>query len=369
MSWDIVKLTDICSPKQWKTISTSDLLAEGYPVYGANGKIGFYNKFTHEHSTVMITCRGATCGTINISEPKSYINGNAMALDNLKETVYFKYLFYYLRQYEFKNIISGSAQPQITGQGLQNLTLPLPPLHIQKQIADTLDKADSLLKKDQELLTKYDELAQAIFYEMFGDPVRNEKGWTSEKLKDICNQITDGTHFSPPSVANGIPYITAKHIKKHGVDFYSNPTFIDEKHHREIYTRCKPVKGDVLYIKDGATTGLAAINEYDFEFSMLSSLALIKPKENVLNNIFLKYWLNNDRVKTQLINEFMAGAAIQRFTLSKINQFQVNLPPISLQDLFKEKIVALENTQLLHWKTRDISKDLINTLMYKSFKV
>jgi len=124
-----------------------------------------------------------------------------------------------------------------------------------------------------------------------------------------------------------------------------------------------------LYIKDGATTGLAAINEYDFEFSMLSSLALIKPKEKVLNNIFLKYWLNNGRVKNQLINEFMAGAAIQRFTLSKINQFQVNLPPISLQELFKEKIITLENTQSLHWKTRDVTKDLFNTLMDKSFKV
>ncbi len=61
-----IYLTDICTPKQWKTISTSDLHKTGYPVYGANGKIGFYNKYTHEFPTVLITCRGATCGTLNI---------------------------------------------------------------------------------------------------------------------------------------------------------------------------------------------------------------------------------------------------------------------------------------------------------------
>ena len=82
---DKVKLTDICRPKQWKTISTAQLKESGYPVYGANGKIGFYNEYTHEFPTLLITCRGATCGTVNISEPNSYVNGNAMALDNLSK--------------------------------------------------------------------------------------------------------------------------------------------------------------------------------------------------------------------------------------------------------------------------------------------
>jgi type I restriction enzyme S subunit len=60
-----VLLTALCRPKQWKTISTRDLKSKGYPVYGANGKIGFYDIYTHENPTLLITCRGATCGTIN----------------------------------------------------------------------------------------------------------------------------------------------------------------------------------------------------------------------------------------------------------------------------------------------------------------
>lgn len=128
-----VPLTSICKPKQWKTISTKELKEDGYPVYGANGKIGFYNKYTHEFPTVLITCRGATCGSINISEPKSYVNGNAMALDNLSADVHLYYLAHYLRFRKLDDVISGSAQPQITGQGLSSLQIPLPPLEQQKR--------------------------------------------------------------------------------------------------------------------------------------------------------------------------------------------------------------------------------------------
>ena len=105
MSWPVVKLHDICRPKQWKTIAASNLLESGYPVYGANGKIGFYSEFTHESPTLMITCRGATCGNVHISEPKSYINGNAMALDDIDSSaVDLKYLYYFFLKRGFTEV-------------------------------------------------------------------------------------------------------------------------------------------------------------------------------------------------------------------------------------------------------------------------
>ncbi len=73
-----VNLVDVCKPKQWKTISANQLKNAGYPVYGANGKIGYYSEYTHEFPTILITCRGATCGTVNICDAKSYVNGNAI---------------------------------------------------------------------------------------------------------------------------------------------------------------------------------------------------------------------------------------------------------------------------------------------------
>jgi type I restriction enzyme S subunit len=187
----MVKLHDICRPKQWKTISASNLHEEGFPVYGANGKIGFFAEYTHEFPTLMVTCRGATCGNVHISEPKSYINGNAMALDNLDAAkVDIKYLYYFLLSRGFDDVISGSAQPQITGQGLTKVEIPLPPLAEQKRIAAILDKADAIRCKRQQAIQLADDFLRAVFLDMFGDPVTNPKGFDKAPITTLADIIT-----------------------------------------------------------------------------------------------------------------------------------------------------------------------------------
>ena len=133
-AWPLVPLMDLCRPRQWPTISQNEFVAEGYPVYGANGVIGFYTSFNHEHPTVLITCRGATCGTINVCAPKSYVTGNAMALDDLDEKRLDRdFLVHALRQGNLSQAISGTAQPQITRSSLAVVTIPLPPIEEQRR--------------------------------------------------------------------------------------------------------------------------------------------------------------------------------------------------------------------------------------------
>lgn len=207
----------------------------------------------------------------------------------------------------------------------------------QKRIAAILDKADALRDKRKKSIAKLDELLQSVFLDMFGDPVTNTKGWDYNSLEKITKKISDGTHHSPPIAGSGIPYITAKHLKKEGLRFYDDPWYISVEDHKKIYSRCDPIKGDVLYIKDGATTGLAAINRYDFQFSMLSSLALLRPRETVLTPEYLCFWLNNEQVKKSVIEQ-MGGAAIRRLTLTKIKNFNLPIPPLSLQKKFSDVV-------------------------------
>ena len=135
------KLTEICNPKQWPTISSKQLQKVGYPVFGANGLIGYYEKFNHSEPTVLVGCRG-TCGTVNISPPNCYVTGNAMAMDSPDTTlITTEYLAWVLRVRGMRDVISGSAQPQITRQGLEGVTIPLP--SIQKQI-DFANKLKSI---------------------------------------------------------------------------------------------------------------------------------------------------------------------------------------------------------------------------------
>lgn len=161
----VKKLTEVSTPKQWKTIASKDLLKSGYPVYGANGIIGYTNTYNHENPTVLITCRGATCGEINVSKPKSYINGNAMCLDNLDPSLRYEYMEFFCKNYDFKPIISGSAQPQITIEGLNRVNVLIPDLKFQDLFISFYMQAEKSKQKLQKSLEQLNATTKALINE------------------------------------------------------------------------------------------------------------------------------------------------------------------------------------------------------------
>lgn len=284
-----------------------------------------------------------------------------------------KYLFYYLF-YKHKTRAVLRYQNKTTGiinlkldNYLKKVDIFLPTSDIQVKIVLALDKAQELIDKRKAQIEALDQLAQSVFLEMFGDPIKNENGFKIQKLYNLADKITDGTHHSPPTKKQGIPYVTAKHLSKGVVDFFSNPSYVSLEDHKNIYQRCNPEKGDILYIKDGATTGLAAINTYDFEFSMLSSLALIKVNKQVLNNYYLVYLLNNERIYNK-ITSGMTGGAIKRLTLSKINDIEIIVPPIELQNKFAEIVQQIESQKALLQQSLTKLENNFHSLMQRAFK-
>ena len=208
--WPTATLGEIAQPKQWPTLSMAEMVATRFPVYGANGRIGYTDHFTHERPTILIGCRGS-CGTVHITEPMSYANGNAMALDALDESrVDIHFLARFLAHRGFRDVTTGTSQPQIIRQNLVRVLVPLPPLPEQRRIAEILDKADALRAKRRAALAQLDTLTQSIFLDMFGDPATNPKGWRRSALRELGRVKTGGT---PPSAKPGmfdgpIPFVT-----------------------------------------------------------------------------------------------------------------------------------------------------------------
>ncbi len=160
------------------------------------------------------------------------------------------------------------------------------------------------------------------------------EGWTWCKITDVVDKLTDGTHNSPKSYPSGAyMYVTAKNIKRDGLDL-SNITYVTEDVHREIYSRCNPERGDILYIKDGATCGISAINNLDEEFSLLSSVALIKPNKNTLNT-YLNLFLQSEFCYRN-VRDSMKGVGITRIILKQMELWDIPLPPFAEQ----KRIVA-----------------------------
>ena len=171
--WLEVKLGDIADLYQPQTISQSDLELDGYPVYGANGLIGYYHKFNHETWQIMITCRGSTCGTVNRTSGKSWITGNAMVVnvDDYKNDKLF--LFFKLLNENFLSIVSGSGQPQIVRTPLAKWKLYIPSdIAEQKAIAEILSKADEEIELLNKKLEAFKQEKKALMQQLLTGKIR-----------------------------------------------------------------------------------------------------------------------------------------------------------------------------------------------------
>ena len=367
MIFEYVPMNSVCRPKQWKTISSSNLKASGYPVYGANGKIGFNDSYTHENPTLMITCRGATCGTVNISEPKSYINGNAMALDSLDEArVHIKFLYYFFKQRGFRDVITGSAQPQITRQGLQKVKLPLPPLPIQKQIAAVLEKADNLRQQSQQMEQELNSLAQSVFFDMFGDSLKNEKKWVSKTVLDVSRKVTDGTHQTPEWSDSGIPFLFISNIRDGEVNF-DTKKFITLECFKEL-TKTTPIEpDDILYTTVGSYGHVALVKSSFPEFCFQRHIAHIKPDPEKRLPEFLYYQLQSQGCKHQADN-LVRGIAQKTLNLKDLKSIRIIIPPIELQKEYVLKVSVLSRFKHLNKVEGLDLKLFFNSLMQRAFK-
>jgi type I restriction enzyme, S subunit len=169
-------------------------------------------------------------------------------------------------------------------------------------------------------------------------------GWEWERLAVVAVKTQDGTHYSPQvqhakKEKNTYLYITSKNIKIDGVNL-SNVTYIDEDLHKQIYQRCNPEKGDVLLIKDGAMTGMVTINNLDEEFSLLSSVALIKTEKRVLLPRFLMYFLRSPSGLESILGN-MSGSAIRRIVMRQLDKTLVAIPPLAEQERIVKRVEQL----------------------------
>ena len=269
-----------------------------------------------------------------------------------------------IEQFERKK--QGVAQLNLSLKDINEISIPLPSKEKQIELADLFKKVVNIIYKKKEELLALDDLVRGRFVELFGDPVINPMAWEKRLLKDVCTKLNDGTHFSPDSFETGkYKYVTAKNIKASGFDF-TNITYVPEEVHRAIYERCNPELGDVLYIKDGATTGIAMVNTLEEEFTLLSSVALLKQNRAIMNGHFLTTLLNNENMYMDIRNN-MGGAAITRLTVAKLNAIRVIVPPIELQNEFADFVHQIDKSKLIVQKELDETQLLFDSLMQEYF--
>ena len=344
MSWPTVELGDICQIYQPTTLSKAKFDLSGpYPVYGANGIIGSHSEFNHEESQLLIGCRGS-CGTVHLSEPNSWINGNAMVIrpKNPKQ-LHLKYLMYLFKgAIDLKKIITGVAQPQITRQKLSPLKISLPPLEHQEYVAKVLDNAEEITLRRELATEKLEILKQNLFLDMFGDPIQNPKNFDLYTLKDVVKKIQIGPFgtqlHEADYVVGGIPLINPSHIKMGQIQPNDAYTVTNQKH-AELSQYHLDV-GDVILGRRGEMGRCAVINDSQIGWLCGTGSLFLRVDPSKILPIYLQQVLSSTSMRNKL-ESVSQGVTMANLNKDIVGSLKIFIPPMSAQIKFNAALTSI----------------------------
>ncbi len=278
---------------------------------------------------ILVAMTGATTGKTAISNYDNLLlNQRVGAIrinSNEINNLYLKFLLFSEKFYKFCSLSAGGgAQGNVSPKKIVQFKIPLPPLEIQKEIVEELEQYQKVIDGAKQIVDNYKP-----HFEI-------DESWEEFELCEICDNITDGSHFSPKTSPNGYPYITVKDITDYKVDF-ENCKFISQESFEKLsHNGCKPKINDVLFSKDG-TVGKTYLVDHDIDFVVLSSLAIITPIEDRILPQFLFYYLSSKRFINEAIKN-KTGVAIRRIVLKTLKKIQIHLPGLNIQNQIVQKL-------------------------------
>ena len=345
--WEIKSLGEVCEIYQPKTISTKEMVANGkYIVYGANGVIGRYDKYNHEEPQLLITCRGATCGYVNISTPKAWITGNAMVVRPKNSSIDLKFIEYLFRGgLDLSKTITGAAQPQITRTTLAPLLISYPKsLAEQHRIVKILDEVFEGMGKAKENAEKNLQNARKLFESYLQSVFANPgDGWEEKKLGTIA-KVIGGFSFKSTDFKKQGRYQVLRmgNVRPGVIRPKESPVFIDDVD-GNVLRKALLLPNDVIITQTGTKKkrdyGFTAIIDKE-NYLLNQRIAAIRFSSNFLPKFFLYFSWTNFFKDQYFANE--TGTVGQgNVGISAITDARVPFPPLAQQQAIVQKLDAL----------------------------
>lgn len=262
---------------------------------------------------------------------------------------------------------TGATIPHISKLALSKIKIPLPPLPEQKRIAEILDKADALRQKNKQLLAAYDELLQATFLDMFGDPVANPMGWKVVTLGPKIEKIQIGPFGSQLHKSDyleyGIPLINPTNIKGNEILIAEAACISEAKY--ESMPEYHLFDGDIVMARRGDLSKVALVKKNGLKMFCGTGSLYIRFSGR-LNAVFLFKMLSHEKT-TKYLEAEARGVTMPNLNKSIINKIPIFLPPISLQNQFAQIVENIVAQKTLVKQSLQESDDLFNGLVQKAF--
>lgn len=344
--WEYKKLGDCTQilDSQRKPVTKRDRKSGIYPYYGATGIQDYVDKYIFDGRYVLVGEDGAKWSSFTqsafIIEGKTWVNNHAHVL-RTNDFLVDSFLVYFLNYSDLDSYISGAIIRKLTQASLRNIDIPLPPKSTQLAIVSELDKINELIRLKKEQLKDFDNLAQSLFYEMFGDPVENEKGWEVKKIGDLALVKTGpfGSMLHKEDyICDGIPLVNPVHMK----DFKIVPDldFTISKEKASELENYLLKSNDVVFARRGDIGRCAIVSEAEQGFICGTGSLFVRFSKEI-ESIFIMYIIRCDSFSKHLISK-AKGATMLNINSNTIADLRIPLPPLSLQQLFAQRIEQIE---------------------------
>jgi type I restriction enzyme, S subunit len=378
MNWKIVTLEEICEINMGKTpsrsnstywngnmpwVSIADLKGDTYITKTKEcitKKAILESGIKVVHKNTLLYSFKLSIGKVAITGVDIFTNEAIVALPiKNNDIIDLKYLYWAIQNIKLEGIGDKAVMGlTLNKEKLKCLEIPLPPLPIQKRIAEILDAADALRRKDQALLKKYDELAQAIFIDMFGDPVKNEKGWEMKTVIDYCDCIVPGRD-KPKTFSGSTPWVTTDDLKHLSVTVGSKKSIgLSLFEIKEVKAKVIPAQSVIMTCV--GDLGVVSVNNSDIVVNQQLHAFQCGVK---MNPFFLMYNLSYQK---DFMCKMASSTTVPYMNKTICNSIPVICPPKELQDSFAMKIDNIKILKNLFEKNH--SEQLFDSLLEQAFK-
>ena len=358
----ITKFTHV-SAEVLKSLQTDNgevkLLSTG--LFSASTTVDLAGDYINEGEVVTIPTGGVA--NIKYYKGKFVDSGNILGVSNSPHILLkFIYLCMIAKNELINSYFRGASIKHPYMPDIYKIPVPVPPLAEQERIVAELDLISSIIDKKKAQLKEYDQLAQSIFYSMFGDPITNEKGWEVKKMEDLCSNIVDCPHSTPKKVdyVTQYPCIRTSELRGGSVQ-WETMQYLDEEEYFKRIKRLKPISGDIVFGREG-TIGDAVILPEGYNFSLGQRTMLIRVDSSIISNVYMHRVILSEWVKSQ-IDAVNVSSTVAHVNIKDFKLFNIPLPPLSLQQEFAAKIEAIEKQKSLIQQSIKETETLFNSRM------
>lgn len=298
------------------------------------------------------------------------LNQRVACLRLKNQDIYYKYLFYYLNSDRFENMCiensNGIAQKNLSTVFLKNVLIPVPLLDIQKKIVEVLDKAQELIDARKEQIRLMDELIQSVFYEMFGDPVANPKGWEVGTINDLTLKTQYGTSKKAHETNGEYPVLRMNNITYSGGWDFSSLKYVDlDENELEKYL---VYEGELLFNRTNSKELVGKSAVYRKSKPMAYAGYLVKLKTNPKGNAeYISSYLNSKHGKATLLNMAKSIVGMANINAEELKKIKINLPSVEKQNEFAKIVRIIEDLKdVMHGSLENYEMEY-QAIMQKAF--